>query len=403
MFIYDPCDKSGFGMYSHAGRTTIVKHDIFKKKDEILNDKPRTIKVRLVNTLPSDVIEEELRNEENLRIAQELASRTQQKEVKKEEAIPIEKQPFTKTLSREKVARIFSNRCPPPPLGVYNPKALPKNPRVLRNYEREMNKTIPRIQSAQARIKQALFTPDQTMSVDGQKMMSGFSSAVEAEQRKLYDSRSMAAISSIPEKPKAKLKGYVELEKQSTSNYKSIYNKVDLDPEGKMFEHHEIPSVSSNYRRPHSFKIGKVPSRGERQEGNEVTFSHYQPNFEYGKKRLASAQIRFDKMTGRRPNSKISSTTNEDFYDYDSYAKSNHGSHVFKRVPSPNFNKGISREQLKLGYFSSFLQKRNENEKNGRLVSASIRQKEQKQQEDGEEHQNLSKELSGEEIPEEEY
>jgi hypothetical protein len=52
MFIYDPWDKTGFGMYSQAGRSTIVKHEIFKKREEILKNKPRKMVVKLVNTLP---------------------------------------------------------------------------------------------------------------------------------------------------------------------------------------------------------------------------------------------------------------------------------------------------------------------------------------------------------------
>ena len=56
----------------------------------------------------------------------------------------------------------------------------------------------------------------------------------------------------------------------------------------------------------------------------------YKPNFEYVQKRIGSAVLKFDTITGRKPMSKRPESASEAFYNYDYYVKE-HNSHVFPR------------------------------------------------------------------------
>ncbi len=44
-FVMNLADPSGLGMFSKAGRFATEKHIIFQKKDEILNDQRKYLKV----------------------------------------------------------------------------------------------------------------------------------------------------------------------------------------------------------------------------------------------------------------------------------------------------------------------------------------------------------------------
>lgn len=44
-FVNDPHDSSGQGMFSKAGRYTSEKYMIFQRKDEILYNKKRVMKI----------------------------------------------------------------------------------------------------------------------------------------------------------------------------------------------------------------------------------------------------------------------------------------------------------------------------------------------------------------------
>lgn len=49
----------------------------------------------------------------------------------------------------------------------------------------------------------------------------------------------------------------------------------------------------------------------------------YSPNFEVGKRRIATSIPAFKKDIDRKPMHKISITQNENYFDYDHYAKEN--------------------------------------------------------------------------------
>jgi len=50
-FVLDPTDPSGQGMFSKPGRFTSEKHIIFQKKEEILNNQRKFLRVTTLPTL----------------------------------------------------------------------------------------------------------------------------------------------------------------------------------------------------------------------------------------------------------------------------------------------------------------------------------------------------------------
>lgn len=128
-------DPSGKGMFSKAGKYTSQKYSIFCKKDEILLDKRKLLKVSYIPKFNMKIKDgdEELNNaeiEEKLRLIEEAHN-------KKEQPKPVKGNmniSFKKTCARD---QHFLNvakeklKTQAPPLGIYVPKVVSKHIKVL--------------------------------------------------------------------------------------------------------------------------------------------------------------------------------------------------------------------------------------------------------------------------------
>jgi hypothetical protein len=56
MIIDNPFDPSGLGMYSKTGRFTSSLYSIFRKKDEIMTNNPKCLKVSTFPAFDADLM-----------------------------------------------------------------------------------------------------------------------------------------------------------------------------------------------------------------------------------------------------------------------------------------------------------------------------------------------------------
>eukprot|EP01017_Pseudomicrothorax_dubius_P041319 TRINITY_DN6593_c0_g1_i3.p1 TRINITY_DN6593_c0_g1~~TRINITY_DN6593_c0_g1_i3.p1 ORF type:complete len:239 (-),score=51.43 TRINITY_DN6593_c0_g1_i3:60-776(-) len=137
-FVFDRNDRSGFGMFSKAGRYTSEKHVIFQKRDEILYDQRKIFKVSSIPLMSTKALKAST-NEPPLPLDE-----------KKEEELPQKKKQKgqKETAGKPEPLHEVKDKYPTvkndfPSFGFYHPRytqVFERQP-MLVNYKRELTKT----------------------------------------------------------------------------------------------------------------------------------------------------------------------------------------------------------------------------------------------------------------------
>jgi len=320
-FVLDSNDPSNLGMFSKAGRFTSEKYIIFQKKDEILNNQRKFLKV---TSLPHLKMEFE---------GKDPAKSIHEEEEEKPRATPSSKsrpkvEPFSVQVSREDFYEVKKVKHPPPPCGFYNPKFdhVEKPNPTLFKYEKEKSKD-------EFRSTMTDFSPEE-------------------------------ASRNLPIKLKKKLVGATPLHLQKGRD-ESLYS--GNNPHESRFTYFEFPKNCGRSKRPLTVNMSKTMGRDYKFLYKNSDYApDYQPNFEVGRRQLGSPGPKFDKTSGRKAVHYVSPSINEDFFDR---------SHIeilkYKRPKTAVFTTYSSRESDPSSPLPSFMQKTC----NGRFAVGTVRQK----------------------------
>jgi hypothetical protein len=314
-FVLDPNDPSGLGMFSKPGRFTTEKYHIFQKKDEILSNQRKFLKVSSVLNIKLDTEQDRIRDN----IDDEFKPRP----IPKSQLRPIISL-MEKTTSREEISRAKDKKNFAPPVGFYNPrfKQVERKPITLFDYELE----VPRPREC--------FT---TRNTDMDRPLTEAFDRTKTADGTLYDIP-------IPEKPYKRPFGGIDFDK--TIPRGKFYTGVP-DPHEDRFTYVEFPPQFSKTRRVPTVDLTKSQGRGKNKLIKEVYAPDYNPNYEYGKRRLPTVAS-FDKLSPRKPMSFKSITITDKFYD---------SSPMTSHVVSPRFSKSTPRENFPNTPLPSFMQK----------------------------------------------
>ncbi|KAL4504067.1 hypothetical protein ABPG72_022697 [Tetrahymena utriculariae] len=310
-YVTDVHDPSGLGMFSKAGRFTSEKYIIFQRKDEILYNKKRVLKV---SSYPSLGFENKV-NEFDKKKQDDSKKDEDDKDKNKKEG----NQPFDKQLSRERLNQIKGIKNPPKPVGYYHPRytVLEKSPSLVWNilevYKKQYQKPISK-------------RPEVT-----------------------YEELTQ----SIPEKLPQKVQGLIEYGR-SLGRGDTLMNQKG-NPHENRFETIHLSQTWSNMKRVPSFNMRKTIGREDNKIYENKEFApDYHPNYEFGKKGLGTSGPLFHKIPSRKPFHKAALTHNENFYDFDNYKTK---SVIFRNTTCPDFKRQLPRERDPNSPLPSFMQK----------------------------------------------
>jgi len=269
-FVLDPNDPTNLGMFSKAGRFTSEKYIIFQKKDEIINNQRKFLKVTSLPHLKMD-----FEGKDHLKALHE-------EDEEKARIQPNSKgkpkfEPFSQQLSREEFYQTKKVKHPAPPCGFYNPKfnRVEKPVVTLFNYKQEKTK-------------------DQFRST-----MTDFD--VEEASRPL------------PKKTPKKVVGPTAFGVQT--NRRSALNSAG-NPHESRFNFFEVPTNLGKNKRPQTVQMNKTLGRDLKFLFKSMEYSpDYEPNFEFGRKGLGSPGPRFEKVTARKSMGFKSPSINQNFFD----------------------------------------------------------------------------------------
>jgi len=308
-------------MFSKAGRFTSEKYIIFQKKDEILNNQRKFLKV---TSLPHLKMEFD---------GKDPTKSVHDEEEEKPKATPASKnrpkvEPFSVQVSREDFYETKKVKHPPPPCGFYNPKFdhVEKPNPTLFKYDKEKN-------------KQPFFST-----------MTDFSEE-EANRR-------------LPDKKTKKLVGATPLHLQKGRDERP---KTANNPHEMRFTYFEFPKNCGRSKKPLTVDMTKTMGRDYKFLYRNTEYSpDYQPNFEFGRKQLGSPGPKFEKTSSRKAVNFVSASINEDFFDMEKVETLK-----YRRPKTAVFNTYSSRESDPSSPLPSFMQKTI----NSRFAVGTVRQK----------------------------
>lgn len=323
-FVLDANDPSNLGMFSKAGRFTSEKYIIFQKKDEILNNQRKFLKV---TSLPH--LKMEFDGKDPNRPMHD-------EEEEKPKATPSSKnrpkvEPFSVQVSREDFYETKKVKHPPPPCGFYNPRF---------DHVEKPNPTLFKYNKEKA--KPQFFST-----------MTDFSEE-EANRR-------------LPDKLKVKIVGPTPLHQQKGRDEQQMRPMSANNPHESRFTYFEFPKNCGRSKKPLTVDMSK-------QKGRDFKFLYknddyspdYQPNFEFGKKQLGSPGPKFEKMSPRKPLAFVSASINEDFFDTGRFETLK-----YRRPKTAVFNNYAPRDSDPSSPLPSFMQKTI----NSRFAVGTVRQK----------------------------
>jgi len=320
-FVLDSNDPTNLGMFSKAGRFTSEKYIIFQKKDEILNNQRKFLKVTSLPHLKMEFDGKDpnkpLHDEEEEKPKATPSSKTRPKV-----------EPFSVQVSREDFYETKKVKHPPPPCGFYNPKFdhVEKPNPTLFKYEKE--KATPQFFST------------------------------------MTDFNEEEANRQLPDKTKPKLVGPTPLHLQKGRDERP---KTACDPHEMRFTYFEFPKNCGRSKKPLTVDMSKSKGRDYKFLYRNTEYSpDYQPNFEFGKRQLGSPGPRFEKMGSRKPTNFVSASINEDFFD-----TSKTENLKYRRPKTAVFNNYSSRDSDPSSPLPGFMQKTN----NSRFAMGTVRQK----------------------------
>jgi len=306
--VFDPNDPTNLGMFSKAGRYTNEKHIIFHKKEEILNNQRKFLKV---TSLPHLKMEFEVKDPNKLLHEEEDEGRPHTAYSTKSKP---EFEPFSKQMSRDRFYDSKKVRHPPPPCGFYNPKFkyTEKQPSTLFKYGKE--KARPKFMKTETNFN-----------------------IEEASQP-------------IPDKIPKRVGGPIPMHLQS--NRTTIMSPKDNPHESRFF-FFEIPSASTKSKRPTTVDLTKSLGRDHKPMYKEAPYSpDYTPNFEYGRKGLGSCGPKFNKVSARKAVEYKSPSINQSFFD-----TSKSETFKYRRPNTASFNYYSPRDTDPTSPLPSFMQK----------------------------------------------
>jgi len=320
-FVLDQHDPAALGMFSKSGRFTSEKYIIFQKKDEILNNQRKFLKVTALPHLKVDYDAKE----NNRFVAEE--QDTKPKTTTASKTVP-KFEPFSQQMSREEFYEVKKVKNPPPPGGFYNPKFehVEKTPQTLFKYEKEKTKA---------------------------KFFSTMTDFSEEE-----------ASRPLPDKLQKKVMGPTLFHLQTA---KGSLLSPSNHPHDDRFTYLTIPENCSKSRRPLKVDMRKTLPRDTKFLFKDLEFSpDYDVNFEVARKRLGSCGAPFERNSPRKPMHYVSSCTNENFYDASKKESLN-----YSRSPEARFENYSCRDWDSASPLPSFMQKT----MNGRFAIGTLRQK----------------------------
>jgi len=318
--VPDHTDPSGLGMFSKGGRFTSEKYIIFQKKDEILTNSRKFLKVTSLPHLKMDFDgrdhNKSLHDDDDGK--PKVVSPNKQKN-----HLP----PFAQQLSREEYYSTKRVRHPAPPCGFYNPRYdyVEKTPRTLFKWTNEKSKDL-------FRSTMTDFNPEE-------------------------------ASRPIPNKSPKKIAGPTLFELQKP---REALNKYGNNPHEERFTILDTPKNWSKVPRTINVDMKKKLGRDNKFFKNLEFAPDYEPNSEVGKRQLGSCGPKFDLVSPRKPMIHVSPCTSENFYNANKSEKLK-----FNRTHDVLFNKYGSRETDPSSPLPSFMQK----SINSRIAVGTMRQK----------------------------
>lgn len=296
-------------MFSKIGHQTTQKFYLLQHKDLILNPKKRLYYAKIytvpnkVKEIVNEVNNKEEENEDELFLAITQANNIKQNKIIVKDNIKKNKlnkrklnknnitQPFYKIISRETNSYNNNKNNYVPPVGIYNPKIVQKNDKILRNYN------------------------------------------FERKIKKNKKSKVLTHISDLnPDKLKAKIKGSIELSKMSTRIASAVIKNININLDYDNNKKYKIKT----------FEFNKIQSRNNYNIQNNINLS-YNPNYEFGKKRIGSAVPYFDSYIERN-NIIKKNYINETIFEYEK-AIENKNNNIYKNIAYPIFNKYLNRDR----------------------------------------------------------
>lgn len=303
-------------------------------------------------------------------------------------------EPIGVLVSRDKRETTYHDPNKPPPLGTYNPKMVSKSVKVWRKYSNELDRHVPKKRKQKKfnfkslnktrkknRMKRAqiskglkgrfslkkgsnysrsakdllimdndLQRPSEIMEEEGSLRKSMTQSTLSRTQA----GGSRGKIGYYKRFPNRPVSGHVKFKLHTKR--KPLNDQEVFDVEGTQFSYLEVPRISSRHRPIETFFMKKKQPRGPLFGHIEPDNSDYNPQFEYGKRRINSGVLFFEPITKRKPPGRPSTTKNEDLYDYNGYKGTNR-SMILKRIPQTDLEKNIPKELDPESGLPSFLQK----------------------------------------------
>jgi hypothetical protein len=309
-FVLDNADPSGQGMFSKAGRFTSEKHMIFLKKEEILTNQRKFLRV---SNLPHIKLEEDDKPPEPKDEEQPRASTSPHKKFR-----PIVSL-FEKTQSRDELHVSRDPKPQAPPIGFYNPKfkQVEKQALVLFNYKNEK------------KLRAELGSP-------------------KSNSMCVYDVKEFSR--EIPEKPKRKIVGPLTFAQQVSREDSSPKKE---GPHEMRFTYIEFPPVSTKSHKILSPNISKSLGRDRSALYLNKQYSpDYAPNFEFGRKGLGSCGPMFNKVSQRKPMLNLTMTISDQLPDPNNSIRAQS-----RPIRTPIFKSVLSRESDPTSPLPSFMQK----------------------------------------------
>jgi len=306
-FVFDHSDPSNLGMFSKAGRFTTEKYIIFHKKDEILNNQRKFLKVTSLPHLKMDFDGKD----HNRSFHEDEEAKLKREEIrKKKQGVS----PMSVQMSREDFYQSKRVRHPPPPCGFYNPK-----------YDL-VEKTGPTL-----------------FKWDKEKTRTKFRST-------MTDFDKEEASRPLPEKPKKKVPTPISLDQQLP---RGAVITPGNNPHEKRFEAVVSPQNWSNMRKTLSFDLRKSMGRSKQLLYKNLEYApDYTPNYEVGRKQLGSCGPEFQKNCPRKTQIYSSYYKNEDFFDPLTSCTLR-----YPRTKNIVFERSIRRDPDPNSPFPSFMQK----------------------------------------------
>lgn len=268
-FVFDYTDPSNLGMFSKAGRFTSEKYIIFQKKDEIINNQRKFLKVTTLPQLKMDFEGKDL----NKSFQEEVEKPKMRSSTKSEIQFP----PFAKQLSRDEFYQTKKIKNPPPPFGFYNPKYnyVDKTSQTLFNWN--MEKSKPQFRST------------------------------------MTDFNHEEASRPIPDKVTKRLIGPIDFKLQAPRA--GILSQGN-SPHEERFNVKETPKNWSKIPRIITVDMNKSRGRDTQLLYKSLEFApDYTPNFECNKRGLGSPGPKFDLRSPRSDMTYVSSCSSENFFN----------------------------------------------------------------------------------------